>query len=155
MADEAHTNGGLRPGGHNGAGSNGTRSLRILLVDDEPDILDSLAGLLRAYVDAAAVSTASSAIKALDLVKMQPSFHLIITDFHMPDMDGVEFLQLVDEMYPETPSVLFSGDPHGAADALARSPLTGVTPLHKPIEPSDLLTVVTRLTDARSLEAPV
>ena len=63
---------------------------RILLVDDEPEILHSLKMFLEfnGYV----VDTAENAKKALSLVE-EKKFNVAILDIMMPEMDGIELLQ--------------------------------------------------------------
>jgi two-component system KDP operon response regulator KdpE len=62
-------------------------SSRILIVDDEPSILATMAPLLRAR--GYEVSTATSGYAALDAVDRQPP-QLVILDLGLPDLDGVE-----------------------------------------------------------------
>jgi signal transduction histidine kinase/CheY-like chemotaxis protein/ligand-binding sensor domain-containing protein len=51
---------------------------------------------------------ASSAAEALDIMQPPVKIDLIITDYHMPAMDGVEFARIVKSRYPELPVVLLS-----------------------------------------------
>lgn len=61
----------------------------ILVVDDEPDILVALEDLFESHYR---VLTASSPIKALDIIKHEPDIAIIISDQRMPEMPGDEFL---------------------------------------------------------------
>ncbi|MGO4388993.1 response regulator [Microvirga sp. 2YAF29] len=61
----------------------------ILVVDDEPDILVALEDLFEGDYR---VLTASSPIKALDIIKHEPDIAIIISDQRMPEMPGDEFL---------------------------------------------------------------
>ena len=61
----------------------------ILVVDDEPDILIALEDL---FEDDYRVLTASSPIKALDIIRTEPDIAIIISDQRMPEMQGDEFL---------------------------------------------------------------
>ncbi|MDG1285844.1 MAG: response regulator, partial [Flavobacteriaceae bacterium] len=62
-------------------------SIKILLVDDEPDILEILSYNLSA--EGYSISTASNGLEAVKKAKKhQP--HLIIMDVMMPEMDGIE-----------------------------------------------------------------
>ena len=65
---------------------------KLLLVDDEANILKSYVRALRN--EACEISTASSAEEALKLVSAG-SFDVIISDFRMPGMNGVEFFKKV------------------------------------------------------------
>lgn len=62
--------------------------IRILVVDDEPDIRNILRILLtsRGY----AVEEAENGRKAVELVRAQPDFDLIIMDIMMPDLNGID-----------------------------------------------------------------
>ncbi len=71
----------------------------ILLVDDEPEILFSLRGLLRREFD---LHTAQSGAEALEVLKRQP-IHVIMTDQRMPEMTGVELLRRARGECPEAP----------------------------------------------------
>lgn len=65
--------------------TNGT----ILVVDDEPDILIALEDL---FENDYRVLTASSPVKALDIIRQEPDIAIIISDQRMPEMQGDEFL---------------------------------------------------------------
>ncbi|WP_088889795.1 PAS domain-containing hybrid sensor histidine kinase/response regulator [Leptolyngbya ohadii] len=70
----------------------GLQNLRVLVVDDEPDSLE----LVKIVLDGegAIVSTASSAIEALEMLQ-QTSFDLLISDIGMPAQDGYALIQQV------------------------------------------------------------
>jgi CheY-like chemotaxis protein len=79
---------------------------RILVVDDEPSVRETMAGLL----DAAGyeVSTASNGFDALlQLRTMTPN--VIISDLNMPQMSGFELLSVLRRRFPEIPVVAVSG----------------------------------------------
>jgi len=64
--------------------------LRVLVVDDEPDARDLLAVVLQQR--GALVTTADSAIAALDTLNTQP-FDVLISDIQMPEVDGYELIR--------------------------------------------------------------
>ncbi|GKU87349.1 hypothetical protein SLEP1_g1760 [Rubroshorea leprosula] len=68
--------------------------MRVLAVDDDPTCLTVLQGLLsRCQYQ---VTTTSQAIIALKLLRENKNqFDLVISDVHMPDMDGFKLLELV------------------------------------------------------------
>jgi PAS domain S-box-containing protein len=66
--------------------------LRLLIVDDEPDTRDVLRALLE--VQGAAVSVASSAGEALELLRRQPT-DVLLADIGMPDQDGYALIEAV------------------------------------------------------------
>lgn len=83
----------------------------ILLVDDEPNILNALRRCItagrREDQEPIVVETFTSATKALARMEEQ-DFDVVITDYRMAEMDGVEFLQRVIEINPVTRRMLMS-----------------------------------------------
>lgn len=79
---------------------------RILVVDDEERIRQSLGGLLREYDYE--VVTASSGLECLQIMSSQP-FDLVILDIVMPGMDGIEVLQRIKEEYKDTEVIIITG----------------------------------------------
>lgn len=75
----------------------GLSGLRILLVDDTPDTLDSFAALLQ--LEGAEVATAGSGEKALQLAR-EGTFDLVLSDIAMPGMDGYELIRRLREIEP-------------------------------------------------------
>jgi CheY-like chemotaxis protein len=70
---------------------------RILLVDDEPDILELLVSVLTA--DGHEVETASDGVAALMLLA-QGGYDAILSDIQMPRLDGIGLYQAVEARYP-------------------------------------------------------
>lgn len=79
---------------------------RILLVDDEPNVLKALQRVFRQenYV----VSTVSSGQEALELLRKE-SFQLMISDYMMPGMTGAELLKQVKSSKPEIIRIMLTG----------------------------------------------
>ena len=70
----------------------GSENFKILLVDDEPDILEIISYTLKR--DGYLVYTAENGVKAIKLAKkIKP--HLIILDVMMPEMDGIEACEII------------------------------------------------------------
>jgi CheY-like chemotaxis protein len=116
---------------------------RILIVDDEPVVADTLALIFRAsgYL-AEAVYCAEDALISIDV--NPPS--LVITDIMMPGLNGVELAKLIQTAYPDCPILLFSGNTNaqGLLDA-ARQNGRSFEVLAKPVYPPELLTKVATL----------
>ena len=72
----------------------------ILLVDDDKDMCDSLADVLSLDTEYN-ISTSTDPIKALDMVK-EKDFALIIIDYKMPNMNGLELLKRIKERNPDS-----------------------------------------------------
>ncbi|MBW1995172.1 MAG: response regulator, partial [Deltaproteobacteria bacterium] len=68
---------------------------KILIVDDELDILDMLSGFLKQ--EGFVVNTASSGEEAIRVFKSEP-FDVVITDMRMPGMDGLMLMRRVKEL---------------------------------------------------------
>lgn len=79
---------------------------RVLLVDDEPAILDGLRRQLRRHFD---VSTAVGGEEALVLMQESEPFAAVLSDMRMPGMDGASFLAVVHERHPDTVRMLLTG----------------------------------------------
>jgi response regulator RpfG family c-di-GMP phosphodiesterase len=78
--------------------------INILLVDDEPNVLKALSRLFKEYH----LSTAGSSEEALVMAeKLQ--FDLVITDYKMPGINGVDFLILFKRMQPDAIRIVLSG----------------------------------------------
>lgn len=78
--------------------------IKILIVDDEPNVLRALSRLLNQYD----TSLAISGEKALLLAEKQ-TFDLVISDYMMPGMNGIEFLILFKRMQPDAIRVVLTG----------------------------------------------
>lgn len=80
---------------------------KILFVDDEVNIVDSMKRQLRKRFE---VFTALSGQEALDTLKKEGPFAVIVSDMRMPGMDGIELLKTVKALYPETVRLMLTGN---------------------------------------------
>ena len=81
--------------------------LRVLYVDDEPGLLE----IGKIYLESSAqfrVDTITSAREALSALEAG-DYHAIVSDYQMPDMDGIVFLKEVRRRYGDIPFILFTG----------------------------------------------
>ncbi|MGA3316692.1 MAG: response regulator [Candidatus Korobacteraceae bacterium] len=110
---------------------------RVLVVDDEQVIADTLAKILdlNGY-EASAVYTGTAAVE--NARSLQPD--LIISDVIMPDMDGIQTAISIRSFLPNCKILLFSGQA-ATADLLENARAQGheFEILGKPVHPSDLL----------------
>jgi len=115
----------------------------ILLVDDEPEILFSLRGLLRKEFD---LHTANSGAEALEVLRKQP-VHVIMTDQRMPEMTGVELLRRARGECPQAIRIVFTGyaDIKAVIDAINQGQIYRY--LTKPWDPDELLAVLRQACD--------
>lgn len=82
---------------------------RIVLVDDEPEVLEAMfLTLKRAKQFQAEVRKAPGGAEALAALEQQPA-DLVLADFRMPGMTGVELLAKVKERWPSTVRALITG----------------------------------------------
>jgi CheY-like chemotaxis protein len=116
---------------------------RILFVDDEVAIAELTAHLLAKY--GYQVSTHTSALEALEVFRAAPNrFDLVISDYTMPKMTGIELLRQIRNLRPGIPVLLTTG----YADETVLSHMAGVNPpriLRKPFSPSGLARLVQEL----------
>lgn len=81
--------------------------ISVLLVDDEPVLLD-LGSFYLTQKEHFSVDTASHGLEALEQLEKQ-SYQIVISDYDMPYMNGIELLREVKKRYPNQPFVIFTG----------------------------------------------
>ena len=81
---------------------------RILFVDDDPPMLDSLQLRLRPMRDKWEMTFRDSGMSALAELERRP-YDVIVSDMRMPAMDGAELLRIVSERWPQTVRIVLSG----------------------------------------------
>jgi DNA-binding NtrC family response regulator len=108
----------------------------VLVVDDEPMVADTLAAiLLRAGFDTVPTYSARA---ALELTRgVQPAF--LISDVHMPGMNGIELAMVMAEQFPTCKVLLFSGHATVADLADARAAGYDFPLLAKPVHPAEIV----------------
>lgn len=92
-------------------------SRKVLFVDDEPNVLQSIKRNLHKKFD---VDTADSGDEALRLMAANGSYAIIVSDMRMPGMNGVELLKAAKEQFPDTVRMMLTGnaDQQTAVDAV-------------------------------------
>jgi signal transduction histidine kinase len=110
----------------------------ILVVDDEPDVVQSVQDLLR--LDYRVLGT-TSARKALEILK-EHEVHIVMTDQRMPETSGVEFLQQIRGEHPDAIRLLFTGyaDIKAVIDAINQGNVYRY--ISKPWDPDELQTII-------------
>ena len=120
----------------------GTSKPRIVLVDDDPDVVRSLAKLLTSagYV----VVQATNGAEAMRMWREGKVGDLVILDLFMPEQDGLETIVELHTHSPNVPIIAISGGgPTGRIGALEDAKQLGAAAtLKKPFNPKDLLAVI-------------
>lgn len=117
---------------------------RILLVEDEPDIRDSLKDLFESGLPFVEVTTAADAEEGLRiLADLAP--HLVVSDYRMPGEDGLAFLAKAKERAPHTPRVLMTAYPDLSVALRGINEAHIETFLPKPLDVADALERMTKL----------
>lgn len=120
---------------------------RIMIVDDEPNILKSLNRALRKHSDWD-VETYENVDHALKRAQTM-TFDLVISDYKMPRMDGVEFLNEVKRLQPEAMRIILSGvtELQPVLDAINKAEIFRYIP--KPWDDSDLIMTINQALEHR------
>jgi DNA-binding NtrC family response regulator len=112
----------------------------IVLVDDEEMVLTSLRSILSLETDYD-IQTFLSAKEALDHISSN-DVDLVISDYLMPEMDGITFLAKVRELRPEVPRIILTGyaDKENAIKAINEVGLYQY--VEKPWDNEDLMIII-------------
>jgi response regulator RpfG family c-di-GMP phosphodiesterase len=112
---------------------------RVLCVDDETHVTKGLERVLRSECT---VVTANTAAEALDLIRREPPFAVVIADFQMPEMNGAAFLAEARVLAPDMVRILATGRTDLATAAAAINEGQIFRFLSKPTPAAVLLAVV-------------
>lgn len=126
--------------------------MKILVVDDHALIREGLRQVLRGLEEDVEVFEAGSCARAFELAQQEPELDLVLLDYHLPDMTGLEALDIFARQHPALPIIVISGSVNprimqqvmnkGAAAFLTKSGM------------SDELLSVTRLVLAGGVHMP-
>lgn len=108
---------------------------RILLVEDN----STLRGLLQAYLETHGheVETAENGLEALNKLALA-GYDAVVTDYNMPEVNGLEVLRHIRQRQPSLPVVMMTGERDGPAAGQALVALGAQACLFKPFAPQDL-----------------
>lgn len=122
---------------------------QILIIEDEAAIRRVLAKILTEESDTYAVEEAEDGLEGIDKIKKE-DFDLVLCDIKMPKMDGVEVLETIKKIKPETPIVMISG--HGDLDTAVNTMRLGAFDyISKPPDLNRLLNTVRNALDKKEL----
>ena len=126
---------------------------RVLIIDDDPILLDTLASTLRLRLPDVHIETVDSALAALERIRSM-EYAVIVCDGHQPRMEGVAFVRAVRKFHPDRPVLLLIEKPDQdlvgqAIDAGAYDVVV------KPVEEGTLLFAVQRALEVSRLRCEV
>lgn len=116
---------------------------KILIIDDEKSIRNTLKEILS--YEGYEVTEAQDGIEGLKFVE-KDKFDIILSDIKMPKMDGIEVLEKLQEISPETPVVMISG--HGNIDTAVEAIRKGAFDyISKPLDLNRMLVTIRNAMD--------
>lgn len=115
--------------------------MRVLVVDDDPRVRDSVGRLL--MLDGMQVAFAEHGEAALALLRRDADFDLVLSDLAMPVLDGVALCGALAQTYPTLKVILMTGQAAStfSLDALPYTPIV----LRKPIDPGALRAAIAQM----------
>jgi len=123
----------------------------LLLVDDELENLKSLGEILNRF--GYKVIAKPDAQSALSVIREGTSIDLVITDYRMPEMDGLEFLLLLKQILPSAPVVMLTA--YGAVETYLKSLSLGVFEfVNKPVKARELGRIVKAALESSEMPTP-
>lgn len=123
------------------------RPVKVLIVDDEVNLLQSLSDVLkrRGY----SVVTAQNGLEALERLK-ERYFNVAIVDSKMPKMGGMGLLEVMKERYPQTLVVILTG--YGTIENAVEAMKKGAhSYLIKPFRPDEILLIIDKIMQEENL----
>ncbi|GAA3392944.1 response regulator [Cryptosporangium minutisporangium] len=120
--------------------------LRVMFIDDEPNILSGLRRMLRSQRNEWDMQFANSGAEGLALMAEAP-VDVLVCDMRMPGMDGVQVMAAVRERYPSTARIILTGQ----TDRESVIAALGLTQrfLLKPCRPEDLIAAIEQVMEVR------
>jgi DNA-binding NtrC family response regulator len=127
------------------------QSLRTLIVDDEPELRNSVGGYLRSLLNHIdfQITEASNGREAIEMVKSQ-AFDLVLMDVKMPEVSGLEALKQIKEENPQIFVVLMTAHSN-LQDAVQAIKEGAYDYLEKPVQGEKLARIVQKALEARAL----
>ena len=117
------------------------RPFTVLVVDDEPDILTSLTDLLETSLPGIHVLQAASGDEGIDRLH-EARVDLILTDFRMPGINGLQFLEQAALVAPHAPAIMITAYPDLDVVLAAVNERRARGFIVKPVDPSKLIACV-------------
>src|SRR6266581_7309898 len=125
----------------------------ILIVDDDTALLEALPQALYLRLDGVKVNTCDSAQAAIEQIG-EYEYAAIVSDIKMPGMDGLALLAKIQELRPDTPTLLITG--HGEHDLAVRALRGGAYDfIQKPIDRDYFVAALRRAIQTHQLRRQV
>jgi PAS domain S-box-containing protein len=126
---------------------------RVLLVDDDPALLEALPQALRLRMDGVSIDTSETALGALERIRTT-DYDAIVSDIKLPGMDGLVLLTEIKRLRPGTPTLLITG--HGERDLAVQALRGGAYDfVQKPIDRDYFVASLERAIGTRRLDRQV
>jgi two-component system response regulator AtoC len=124
------------------------KNIRILVVDDEEIVRESLSGWLRK--DGYTVAAAPDGPMALEMLKEEESWAVLLLDLKMTPMDGLQVLEEAHKIRPDAAAVIMTA--YATVDTAVRAMKLGAYDyLMKPFDPEELSIMVEKIVAQQSL----
>jgi DNA-binding NtrC family response regulator len=122
--------------------------VKVLLIDDEVEFISALAERLRLRgYDARALSQAK---EALDIIQSEPP-HVVLLDFRMPGMDGIEVLKIIKQINPSVEVIMLTG--HGDSRSIEEGIKSGAFEyIMKPVDIGELILKINQAKNRDSIK---
>ena len=121
---------------------------RVLLVDDEPNVVQGLTRMMRCVRDEYETRYALNGAEALKIMAEWPA-DVVVSDMRMPGMNGVELLNRIAVEYPEAVRLILSG--YTDREVIMQSAVVAHQFLSKPCDAQTLVHTLRRAASVRSL----
>jgi two-component system sensor histidine kinase/response regulator len=126
---------------------------QILIVDDDTALLQALPHALSLRMQGVRVDTSDSAPEALEQIR-EHDYDAVVSDIKMPGMDGLALLARIQELRPDTPTLLITG--HGEHDLAVQALRGGAYDfIQKPIDRDYLVAALQRAIQTHQLRQRV
>ncbi len=115
--------------------------MKVLVIDDDPLSLSAMVRVIK-YLGGFKCEGFDDPLIALEYIKNNNDFGVVISDQRMSGIDGIELLQIVSRLHPSVDLILMSGFLEWTSE---RAEANGINSFfQKPINPSDLLYEVSK-----------
>lgn len=98
----------MHAGGDDQTQATGATSVQVLIVDDDPTVVDLASQYLEAVLEEVAVRTETDPREAIAVVEREP-IDCVVCDYSMPEIDGLEVLSAVEDGPGDTSFIFFTG----------------------------------------------